>query len=193
MRLVLRTEGVSGLYRGITPTLLGIVPYAGLKFYVYQSLKVPASGILRCRCAAQPCAARPGKLGMPGKWLPGSACASDMLAAGTAVDCMAWLKIAPLWLGLGRCTCSAAAQVWYGSPLSSDRPPVPVTLALGAISGLIAQSVTYPLDIVRRQMQAGGPATLQGRGQRGQYCRWCVLLVPGMATDSLHFPPPAVP
>ena len=42
-RLVVRTEGVSGLYRGITPTLLGIVPYAGLKFYVYQSLKVGSS------------------------------------------------------------------------------------------------------------------------------------------------------
>ena len=40
MRLVVRTEGIGGLYRGITPTLLGIVPYAGLKFYVYQSLKV---------------------------------------------------------------------------------------------------------------------------------------------------------
>ena len=44
-------------------------------------------------------------------------------------------------------------QVWYGSPLSTDRPPVPVMLALGAVSGLVAQTVTYPLDIVRRQMQ----------------------------------------
>lgn len=35
----LRTEGVVGLYKGIGPTLFGILPYAGLKFYVYQSLK----------------------------------------------------------------------------------------------------------------------------------------------------------
>ena len=34
-----RAEGLGGLYRGIGPTLLGILPYAGLKFYVYQSLK----------------------------------------------------------------------------------------------------------------------------------------------------------
>ncbi len=34
-----RSEGLGGLYRGIGPTLLGILPYAGLKFYVYQSLK----------------------------------------------------------------------------------------------------------------------------------------------------------
>ena len=39
LRLVVHTEGVKGLYRGIAPTLLGIVPYAGLKFYVYQSAK----------------------------------------------------------------------------------------------------------------------------------------------------------
>ena len=35
----LRTEGFVGLYKGIGPTLFGILPYAGLKFYVYQSLK----------------------------------------------------------------------------------------------------------------------------------------------------------
>lgn len=34
-----RQEGALGLYRGIGPTLCGILPYAGLKFYVYQSLK----------------------------------------------------------------------------------------------------------------------------------------------------------
>ncbi len=34
-----RQEGLLGLYRGIGPTLCGILPYAGLKFYVYQSLK----------------------------------------------------------------------------------------------------------------------------------------------------------
>ena len=34
-----RSEGILGLYRGIGPTLFGILPYAGLKFYVYQSLK----------------------------------------------------------------------------------------------------------------------------------------------------------
>ncbi len=32
-------EGVLGLYRGLGPSLAGILPYAGLKFYVYQSLK----------------------------------------------------------------------------------------------------------------------------------------------------------
>ncbi len=36
-------EGLRGLYRGATPTLLGILPYSGLKFYAYQTLKVSDS------------------------------------------------------------------------------------------------------------------------------------------------------
>lgn len=36
---VLRREGIVGLYSGIGPTLWGILPYAGIKFYVYQALK----------------------------------------------------------------------------------------------------------------------------------------------------------
>lgn len=36
---VIRENGVKGLYRGIGPTLYGMLPYAGLKFYVYEKLK----------------------------------------------------------------------------------------------------------------------------------------------------------
>jgi len=36
---ILRTEGALGLYRGLTPTLLGIIPYAGLSFYFFELLK----------------------------------------------------------------------------------------------------------------------------------------------------------
>ena len=36
LQSIVRREGVRGLYHGIGPTLCGIMPYAGLKFYVYQ-------------------------------------------------------------------------------------------------------------------------------------------------------------
>ena len=36
---VTRSEGVTGLYRGISPTLLGVAPYVGVNFLVYESLK----------------------------------------------------------------------------------------------------------------------------------------------------------
>lgn len=61
------------------PTLYGILPYAGLKFFVYETLKA---------------------------------------------------------------NLSAEAE-----------PPLSAKLACGAVAGVVGQTVTYPLDVVRRQMQ----------------------------------------
>mmetsp|Transcript_32134 Transcript_32134/g.76197 ORF Transcript_32134/g.76197 Transcript_32134/m.76197 type:complete len:378 (-) Transcript_32134:190-1323(-) len=36
---VVKTEGVSGLYRGVNPTLVGAFPYEGIKFYAYDKIK----------------------------------------------------------------------------------------------------------------------------------------------------------
>ena len=36
---IYREEGLSAYYRGLFPTLLGIVPYAGISFFTYESLK----------------------------------------------------------------------------------------------------------------------------------------------------------
>ncbi|KAL3529191.1 hypothetical protein ACH5RR_008513 [Cinchona calisaya] len=50
--------GVRALYRGVGPTLIGILPYAGLKFYIYEELKrhVPeehqTSIMMRLSCGA---------------------------------------------------------------------------------------------------------------------------------------------
>ncbi|KAL3513672.1 hypothetical protein ACH5RR_026391 [Cinchona calisaya] len=50
--------GVRALYRGIGPTLISILPYAGLKFYIYEELKrhVPeehqTSIMMRLSCGA---------------------------------------------------------------------------------------------------------------------------------------------
>ncbi|CAM6084824.1 unnamed protein product [Calypogeia fissa] len=76
---VYRDNGTRGLYRGVGATLCGILPYAGLKFYIYEKLKWYIS--------------RDGEASVPGK------------------------------------------------------------LACGAVAGLIGQTFTYPLDVVRRQMQ----------------------------------------
>lgn len=34
-----RTEGVVGMYRGIVPTVLGVAPYVGLNFMVFETLR----------------------------------------------------------------------------------------------------------------------------------------------------------
>lgn len=53
------------------------------------------------------------------------------------------------------------------------RLPVPVMLSFGAVAGLVAQTATYPLDVVRRQMQVG-----EGKGAGGLW-GWLVSLVAG--------------
>ena len=37
--VISKSEGVIGLYRGLSPTVIGIVPYAGLSFYCFERLK----------------------------------------------------------------------------------------------------------------------------------------------------------
>eukprot|EP01138_Halocafeteria_seosinensis_P015148 gb/GECG01015461.1/.p1 GENE.gb/GECG01015461.1/~~gb/GECG01015461.1/.p1 ORF type:complete len:363 (+),score=31.24 gb/GECG01015461.1/:1-1089(+) len=38
-RKVIKQDGILGLYRGLTPTILGILPYAGLSFFTYHQLQ----------------------------------------------------------------------------------------------------------------------------------------------------------
>lgn len=80
-----REEGPKTLYRGFTPTMLGVVPYAGLSFFTYETLK---------------------KL--------------------------------------------HAEHSGRTQPYTFER------LAFGACAGLIGQSASYPLDVVRRRMQTAG-------------------------------------
>lgn len=35
----IRVEGFRGLYRGYSPTVIGVVPYAGTGFFTYETLK----------------------------------------------------------------------------------------------------------------------------------------------------------
>lgn len=32
-------EGISSLYRGFVPTLLGVIPYASISFFIFETLK----------------------------------------------------------------------------------------------------------------------------------------------------------
>lgn len=79
LRSVYKEGGVWALYRGVGPTLIGILPYAGLKFYVYEELK---------------------------RHVP-----------------------------------------------EERQKSILMRLSCGALAGLFGQTLTYPLDVVRRQMQ----------------------------------------
>uniref|UniRef100_A0A8C5QH28 Mitochondrial coenzyme A transporter SLC25A42 n=1 Tax=Leptobrachium leishanense TaxID=445787 RepID=A0A8C5QH28_9ANUR len=80
-----REEGLKSLYRGFNPTILGVIPYAGISFFTYETLK---------------------KL--------------------------------------------HAEQSGRTQPSPLER------LLFGACAGLLGQSASYPLDVVRRRMQTAG-------------------------------------
>ncbi|CAJ0937447.1 unnamed protein product [Ranitomeya imitator] len=80
-----REEGLKTLYRGFNPTILGVIPYAGISFFTYETLK----------------------------------------------------KI-------------HAEQSGRAQPYPFER------LLFGACAGLLGQSASYPLDVVRRRMQTAG-------------------------------------
>ncbi|KAG9486476.1 mitochondrial coenzyme A transporter SLC25A42 [Eleutherodactylus coqui] len=80
-----KEEGLKSLYRGFNPTILGVIPYAGISFFTYETLK---------------------KL---------------------------------------------------HSEHSGRTQPYPLErLLFGACAGLLGQSASYPLDVVRRRMQTAG-------------------------------------
>ena len=89
-----REKGLKSLYYGLGPTLLGILPYAGVSFLVYGTLK-------------------------------------------------------------SFCFRHASNHTIF---LSDDREElrIPIRLACGAIAGALGQTTSYPLDIIRRRMQAHG-------------------------------------
>jgi solute carrier family 25, member 42 len=39
-KITYRNEGMKGLYKGFTPTLLGSIPYAGVGYFTYETLKI---------------------------------------------------------------------------------------------------------------------------------------------------------
>lgn len=88
-----RGAGLRGLYRGVAPSLYGIFPYAGLKFYFYEEMKsrVP----------------------------------------------------------------------------EEHKKGIMVKLVCGSIAGLLGQTFTYPLDVVRRQMQVQQLSTSNSAEMKG--------------------------
>ncbi|XP_047458629.1 graves disease carrier protein [Mugil cephalus] len=92
--IYLKEGGVLGFYRGLTPTLIGMAPYAGLSFFTFGTLR--SLGLSRFpELLGQPCLDNP-----------------DVLVLKTHVN-----------------------------------------LLCGGIAGAIAQTISYPLDVIRRRMQ----------------------------------------
>ena len=94
-QLIFRTEGgLRGLYRGLTPTLIGIIPYSGLAFYFFE------------------------------------------LNKSLVVTYCQWARVT--------------------ESDGSVRVSLTARLLCSGMAGAFSQTVSYPLDVVRRRMQVGG-------------------------------------
>lgn len=128
-----REEGLKTLYRGFTPTILGVVPYAGLSFFTYETLKKLHAGT----------ALAPPRPVYACVYLSALTCTlTSSLVIFYANTCPSLLIPSLLHSHVER---SGRPQ-----PYSYER------LAFGACAGLIGQSASYPLDVVRRRMQTAG-------------------------------------
>jgi len=100
--------GLANFYRGFTPTLWGMLPYAGASFLAHDT----ASDILRLPSLA------------PYTTIPNTSGTDNPSA---------------------RRDPNKPAQLKYWAELSS-----------GGFAGFISQTVSYPLEVIRRRMQVGG-------------------------------------
>lgn len=99
--------GLANFYRGFTPTLLGMLPYAGMSFLTHDTV---------------------------GDWLR-----SPLLAPYTTIP-------------------GSDQSSHPQSQKQSRRPQLTAAAELfsGAVAGIVAQTCSYPLEVVRRRMQVGG-------------------------------------
>ncbi|MCJ1288043.1 hypothetical protein MMC26_007396 [Xylographa opegraphella] len=104
LQAVRPSSGVSNFYRGFSPTLWGMLPYAGVSFLTHDTV---------------------------GDWfrLPSIAQYTTMPVART----------------------SSTSSSQSRAPLRT-----PYELISGALAGFISQTVSYPLEVIRRRMQVGG-------------------------------------
>ncbi|EEQ84415.1 hypothetical protein RJZ56_000040 [Blastomyces dermatitidis] len=102
--------GLSNFYRGFSPTLLGMLPYAGVSFLTHDTV---------------------------GDWLR-----HPKLAAYTTIP--------------------HSDKPPASSPASAPQPykrvqlTAPAELLSGALAGLVSQTSSYPLEVIRRRMQVAG-------------------------------------
>jgi len=104
------SSGLVNFYRGFSPTLLGMLPYAGMSFLTHDTI--------------------------------GDLFRTPALAPYTVLRSTSTAAIPPV---------ESNTKAYKRTQLTA-----PAELTSGAIAGLVSQSASYPLEVVRRRMQVGG-------------------------------------
>ncbi|KKK19154.1 hypothetical protein ARAM_001390 [Aspergillus rambellii] len=113
-RKMIPSSGIANFYRGFTPTVLGMLPYAGISFLTHDTV---------------------------GDWLR-----SPALSPYTTIPESESSTSSRSRSGLHRTQLTAAAELFSG-----------------AAAGMVSQTSSYPLEVMRRRMQVGG---VVGDGRR---------------------------
>ncbi|EXJ94327.1 hypothetical protein A1O1_02721 [Capronia coronata CBS 617.96] len=111
---VVPRSGLANFYRGFSPTLLGMLPYAGISFLTHDTI--------------------------------GDLFRHPLLAPYAVVPSTATAPGSP-----GDITGTSSTKVHHRSQLTA-----PAELTSGALAGLVSQTASYPLEVIRRRMQVGG-------------------------------------
>lgn len=106
-------SGLVNFYRGFSPTLLGMLPYAGMSFLTHDTI---------------------------GDWFR-----RPEIAAYTVLRSTATAPAPP-----------AGGKETDARPHHRPQLNAPAELTSGALAGLVSQTASYPLEVIRRRMQVGG-------------------------------------
>lgn len=109
MQKAVPTSGLINFYRGFTPSVLGMLQYAGVGFLVHDSI----GDLFRRQSVAKYTLMRPEEVSLLGEPKEGERYRRPQLTAGAE-------------------------------------------LTAGGVAGLVSQTASYPLEIIRRRMQVGG-------------------------------------
>eukprot|EP00802_Teleaulax_amphioxeia_P017013 Tamp_17154.p1 GENE.Tamp_17154~~Tamp_17154.p1 ORF type:complete len:379 (-),score=38.46 Tamp_17154:275-1375(-) len=194
-------EGFTGLWRGNAATVVRVFPYAGIQFAafdVYKRLLGNASPVqkllagsaagatavvitypldlIRARLAVSMTGRRLSAAAWTNAITGGTGHFNVMeLYRGLTPTLIGILPYAGIAFLIRDCLNQFAATHYQTSALGT---PLGAKMASGAIAGLIAQSSTYPLDLVRRRMQTEGFVLSQGRqgvGLQGAATEYCSI------------------
>jgi solute carrier family 25 phosphate transporter 23/24/25/41 len=183
IRQILRDDGIVGLWRGNLTNCVRVAPHAAVQFVTYDKIKVALIGssdgkmsvperllagslsgiaaasatqpldVVRIRLQTDPDVKGKVSIAVRAMWNEGGVRtfykgwtpAMLSLAPFIAVNFATFDSLKSWWYGDGKCT---KEELKARNPL--------VVLSLGALSGIVAQTICYPLDTVRRRMQMKG-------------------------------------
>lgn len=183
VRHIIKEDGIVGLWRGNLTNCIRVAPHAAVQFVTYDKIKINLIGssdgkmsipqrllagslsgvaaatatqpldVVRIRLQTDPDVK--GKIGLAVRTMYQEGGLLTFYKGWTP----AMLSLAP-FIAVNFATFDSLKSWWYGDAKCTKeelrgRNPL-VVLSLGALSGIIAQTICYPLDTVRRRMQLKG-------------------------------------